>query len=98
MLHELIHEIAMQKDDETAVDIKRHIKLHLGVPILRASNPEFGEKYDKVIKDSLTYEQKLLAMDLLPVTSMMDRDQFSKLLDAVIAHYQAQGVELRPHG
>ena len=97
MLHELIHEIASQKQDESAVDIKRYVKLHLGVPILRASNKAFGEKYDQVIKNNLTYEQKLLSMDLLPVTSSMNREQFTILLDHVIAHYQQQGIEFRPH-
>ncbi len=98
MLHELIHEIVQQKGDETEVEVKRYIKLHIGVPILRASDPDFGQKYDDVIKNNLNYEQKLEAMDLLPVTSRMNKEQFARLIDQTIIHFQQQGIELSPRG
>lgn len=92
MLHELIREIAAQKGDESPIEIKRYIKLHLGVPILRADDQEFREKYDDVVKP-LHYEKKLEIMDLLPVTSRMDKSQFSVLIDSIIKHYHEQGIE-----
>lgn len=98
MLHDLIREICSQKGDETEDELKRYIKLHIGVPILRGTDEEFGEKYDSLIKDNLTYEQKLQAMDLLPVTSRMNKDQFARLIDATILHFTQQGIELTPHG
>lgn len=95
MLHAVIREIAEQKQDETFVEIKRYIKLHFGVPILRGSDKEFKQSYDRSIKLDLSYEHKLLAMDLLPVTRLLSRKQFSALIDEVIRYYTGEGYVIR---
>ena len=97
MLYELYREIAQQKGDETEVEIKRYVKLHLGVPILRAADEQFREDYDLVIKP-LDYERKLIAMDWWPVTSKMNKEQFGKLIDQTIIHFQQQGIEISARG
>ncbi len=97
MLYELYREIAQQKGDETEVEIKRYVKLHLGVPILRAADSQFREDYDLVIKP-LDYERKLIAMDWWPVTSKMNKEQFARLIDQTIIHFQQQGIEISARG
>lgn len=83
----------LREDDEKGV--KRFCKLHFGVPILRAEDGEFRDLYDQCIKATLTYEQKLQAMDILPVTSRMSKKQLSAYLEAMQSHYRDQrGVYL----
>ena len=42
------NEIAEQLGDRTAEDVRGLAKLTMGVPILRAENDEFREKYDRI--------------------------------------------------
>jgi len=91
MVYAIYKQIADQVDDSTVVDIKRECKLRLGVPILRASNEKFKAVYDKSIRPYLTYEEKLLAMDILPVSSLMTKQQCSEYIDTMIRDYSALG-------
>ncbi len=68
---------------EPVVDARCHCKLHYGVPILRAESPEFRELYDRAILKTLSYEEKLKAMRILPVTSLMTKDQMCMYLNHV---------------
>lgn len=82
----------LREDDERGV--KRYCKLHFGVPLLRAEDEEFREAYDRVLRPRLSYEEKLEAMDILPVTSRMTTKQLSRYMEDVRAHYVARGVQL----
>lgn len=82
----------LRQDDERGV--KRFCKLHFGVPILRAEDDDFREAYDWTIRKNLTYEEKLVAMDMLPVTSLMSTTQMKKYTDDVQDHYAKHGVAL----
>ena len=73
--------------------MRNYIKLHFGVPILRASNDKFRERYDRIVKPH-SYETKIEMMELLDVTSELSKQQFSSLLDQVIDHYTAEGYRL----
>lgn len=95
LFHAVLREVQAQKRDESIEEIKRYCKLHFGVPILRSDDPTFCALYDKAIKDTLSYEEKLLAMDVLPVTSRMDTEQMSRLIDNVVRHYTAEGYSVR---
>lgn len=95
LFHAILREVAKQKGDESVNDIKRYVKLTMGVPILRASDAKFRELYDDTIKGSLSYEQKLEAMDILPVTSRMGKKDFATLIDDVIQHYTQQGYRIK---
>jgi len=89
-------EVAEQLGDRDAEDVRAHAKLHYGVPILRAENDAYREKYDRLIKP-LSYEKKLAMMKepfSYPVTSVMTVRQETAFLDAFAAHYVAQGVRL----
>lgn len=92
--HEIYAILASQLPEEDAIGWKCYCKLNFGVPILRAEDAEFREFYDGNIKQSFSYEQKLKAMKYLPVTSLMNKEQKSRYLDEVIAHFTARGVRL----
>ncbi|WP_417518778.1 hypothetical protein [Marinobacter sp.] len=89
--HAWYNDIALQIAD-TPENVKCECKLRFGVPILRAEDAEFRSLYDTAIKRHLTYEQKLVAMRYLPVTSNMTKAQLSRYLDHIQTSYAQQGV------
>jgi len=91
--HAWYAQLARELPEDDALGWKCYCKLHHGVGILRAENEDFRLAYDAAIK-GLTYEQKLAAMRILPVTSMMGRKQLSKYAEAVQADFLAKGVRL----
>ena len=93
--HAWYEQVANELREDDALGVKRFCKLHFGVPILRAEDAEFREIYDGAIRDHLSYEQKIKAMDILPVTSRMSVQQHSAYLTAVREHYQERGVDLQ---
>lgn len=72
--------------DRTARDVARECKLCHGVPILRESDADYRQAYDRVIKP-LEYGLKLEAMDFWPVTRLMRKGQLSAYLDDVQRQY-----------
>lgn len=91
--HAWYEQLARELREDDSLGWKCYCKLHHGVPILRAEDDEFREAYDSVIK-GLTYEQKLIAMRVWPVTSIMNKEQLSKYLEAMQADFLARGVRL----
>ena len=94
MINALYGQIAEQKEDESANDIRRHCKAYYGIPILLAEDEKFASMYTKGIMKHLTTEEKLEAMDILPVTSRMDKAQGSRYIDEVIREYSKAGISL----
>lgn len=89
-------EAAEQLKDMSANEYRAYSKLHHGVPILRIENEKFREQYDRIIKP-LTYAEKLQCMSPpfdLPVTSLMDKEQKARYLDAIYQDYTGRGVRL----
>jgi Fe-S cluster assembly scaffold protein SufB len=86
-------EAAEQRGDRTPEEQRNEWKLRFGVPIMREDSPEFRETYDTLIKP-LTYEQKLKAMDLISVTSLMKVRQMVRYLDAIERECAEEGVKL----
>ena len=78
--HEWYFQLSKRYPQDDSQGWKRYCKLHFGVPILRADDEEYRVFYDKFIKQ-YSYEDKLKAMDFLPVTSLMKTIQFSKYLE-----------------
>lgn len=93
VMHGWFGQVARELRDEDARGVKRFCKLHFGVPILRAEDDEFREAYDGVVKP-LAYEQKLVAMDILPVTSRMTTLQLEKCMTDIQDHYRKHHVTL----
>jgi hypothetical protein len=68
----------------------------MGVPILRAENELFCERYDAIVRP-LPYEQKLAIMMEpldLPVTRLMTTEQKTRYLDHIHKHFTDLGLEL----
>ncbi len=91
--HVWYEQIARELPDDDTLGWRCYCKLHHGVPILRAEDAEFREMYDSIIKGR-SYEEKLLMMKYLPVTSLMSRKQLSAYAEAVQADFLARGVVL----
>lgn len=91
--HVWYEQLSRELREDDTLGWKCYCKLHHGVPILRAEDEEFRDAYDSVIK-RLTYEQKLTAMRLWPVTSIMTKEQKSKYLVAVQDDFAKRGVRL----
>lgn len=91
-----LNEISEQLGDQTPEEIRGYCKLTIGVPILRAENEAFRQKYDDVVKP-LPYEHKLkIMMEPLdmPVTRIMTVAQKTQYLDGIIRHFAEKGVLL----
>ena len=91
--HAWYEQLARELREDDALGWKCYCKLHHGVPIMRAEDNEFREAYDGSIK-RLTYEQKLVAMRHWPVTSLMNKVQKSKYLEAMQEDFKSKGVRL----
>ena len=92
--HAWDEQLARELREEDALGWKSFCKLHFGVPLLRAEDEQFRAFYDTAMLKTLTYEQKLQAMAYLPVTSLMNKEQLSKYLEAMQGHFIKQGVML----
>lgn len=87
-------EAANQRGDTPADEVQREWKLRHGVPILREDSAEFRETYDSLVKDRLSYEEKVAAMDLIDVTRLMKVRQMVRFLDAVSRECAEAGIKL----
>jgi len=91
-----LNEIAEQMGDQTAEEVRGYCKLTIGVPILRAENELFRERYDEVVRP-LPYEQKLAIMMEpldMPVTRLFTTEQKTRYLDGLHRHFAEQGLVL----
>ena len=95
LIYALYDEIAGQQEGETAQTVMRYAKLTIGVPLLRSEDEKFRNLYDKTIRMVLNYEEKLEAMDILPVSSLMKKALFTRYIDQVITHYSGIGVHIQ---
>ena len=95
-----MNEISQQLGDQTPEEVRGYCKLTIGVPILRAENERFRERYDKIVRP-LPYEQKMaLMMEPLdfPITRLMTTKQATAYLDGVHRHFSEKGVVLTDPG
>lgn len=89
-------EIAEQLGDRTPEEVRGEVKLRFGIPILRAENEAFAEKYDRLIKH-LPYETKLEYMMMpldFPVSRLLSTEQTTRYLDSIFKFYTEQGLKL----
>jgi len=91
----LYRDIAAQRPDMSVNQVQAYCKLHFGVGILKAADPEFAQYYDAHFK-GLTYEQKIALMTYLDITSRPEfaKEQMSQYLDEIVAYWGSQGVAL----
>jgi len=94
MFYALYQQIASQAGDQSVSDVRKECKLRYGVPILRVGNEKFKALYDRSIRGTLTYEEKLEAMEILPVTRLMTKEQGTEYIDTILREYSKQGFSL----
>ena len=87
-------DIAAQKQDMTPLEARCITKLHIGVPLLRSENEAFCAHWDKFVKGSATYEEKLEAMKFMDITSILTSPQMTKYLDQMQCYWRDQGIFL----
>lgn len=92
--HAWYEQVARELREDDARGVKRFCKLHFGVPILRAEDEDFRAAYNGSILRSLSYEQKIQAMDILSVTSVMTTKQLHQYMLDMQEHYRKHGVQL----
>ena len=95
-----LNEIAEQLGDQTPEEVRGYSKLTLGVPILRAENESFRERYDAIVRP-LPYEQKLALMMEpfdFPITRIMTTKQATVYLDSMHRHFSEKGIVLTDPG
>ena len=93
MIYGLYSDIS-KSTKELMVDVKRLCKLHYGVSILKAADPEWCDWYDKAVRP-LPYETKLMLVDHIPITSEFTKEQATEYIDTILREYAAQGVPIR---
>lgn len=79
--------------DKTPLEIKCLLKYRIGVPIILAQEPELAKKFTTVL-EGLTYEKRLEAMELIPLTSILKVKQFTEYLENIYNHYDPKGYQL----
>lgn len=88
--HDWYQQISTELGEDTPSQVKCQCKLLYGVPIMRRDDPEFCEVYDRCIKRTMTYEQKLEIMRFFPVTSLMNTTQLSEYLTEMKEGYRGR--------
>ena len=94
--HEAYNQIAAILGDRSADDVRAECKLHCGVPLLRAEDEAFREKYDQHVR-GLPYETKLAIMVEpfeFPVTRLMSVKQMASYITSMLSHFDAQGASV----
>jgi hypothetical protein len=94
VIHCWYEQMGRELREDSAQGWRRYCKLHHGVPILRAEDTDFRAFYDTALKSTLTYEEKLRAMDFVPVTRLMSVAQLSAYMEALQDDFRTRGVTL----
>ena len=87
--HTWFNQIANELREQTAAQVKAECKLNYGVPILRAENEEF-RVFSNMALRHLTHEQRLVAINFIPISSIMTVDQLSQFLKAIQSAYEGR--------
>ena len=99
LTHAWYEQLSRELREDDARGWKRYCKLTHGVPILLAEDADFRNALGSSFT-AMSYEQRLQAMDFVPVTSIMTRNQLGRYADSVSAEFAKRGVflESENHG
>lgn len=94
LIHKWFGQIAAHYGDKTAMQVKGECHVAYGVPI-RRRDPVWSRVWERMF-DGLTYEQQcfLFERGILSMTREMTVKQLTEYMDAMQAHYRAEGVPL----
>ena len=95
LLHKWFAEIAKQKGDETAADVKAFCNLTYGRPILDRDDEEWRAAFGYIF-DQLNHAAKIKAIRVLdiPFTRKMRVEQLSEYMDQMGKDYREAGFRL----
>jgi len=93
LTHAWYEQLARELREDDARGWKRYCKLTHGVSILLAEDADFRNALGSSFS-AMSYEQRLQAMDFVPVTSIMTRNQLGRYADSVSAEFAKRGVFL----
>ena len=77
------YQMLAAQGDMTQAEYRRYCKFHFGLNILFEENPESAVIWRKMLK-SVSYEDKLLSMDQIDVTSTFNVDQGKRYIEEII--------------
>lgn len=99
MFFSLYQRIAQMTQIGDVEDARRYCKLHIGVVIMRKSDPDFRDGWNRMFLN-LDYEKKLELMgpcslfgaDGFPVTRLFDRAQGIAYVEKIVEEFSGKGV------
>jgi len=80
------YEMLEKQGDMTAVEYRRYCKFTFGLQILFEGDPESATRW-RTMMLSVSYEDQLLSMDLMDVTSRLSPDQGARYINEIINHF-----------
>lgn len=84
-------QLAKQLREDSEGGWRCFCKLRFGVPIMRGREDGlFRDRWDRLIKNRFTYEEKLELMIDFPVTSLMEPDEMGRYLTAMQQHFASK--------
>ena len=86
LMHLMYRTIAKQLYGNDVDHTKHECKLRIGIKLLRDSDPQFKEFYDKNIRD-WHYDKKLQAMEYLPVTRLFSVGVAHQYIESIYDQY-----------
>jgi len=93
LAHVWYAEISAQRGDTTPLQVKAEVKGYCGVQMMRAESDYFRARYDAATVGR-THEEKLLILEVFPVTSLMKVKQMVRYMDAAWQRYTSDGFTL----
>ena len=94
LIYDLYNNVAAKVGDRTSLDVRCESKLYCGVPLLMTENESSRTKWNALIKDRFTMEEKQELMEWFPVTSLMNTAQLSQYVDRMCRYWAKNGVYL----
>lgn len=92
LIHKWFGEISEQRGENTPLEVKTICKRMFFIPILRAEREDLNELLTSLA--GLPEEQKMLLIEMLPVTSECTVKQMTRGMDDMFMHYSEMGVVL----
>ena len=91
--HVIYAYIEKHSNDTLKHDIKSYCKYKFGLPIIIEEELELTEQF-KTVLSKLTYEERITAMELIPLTSLLSVKQMAVYLTNVYTYFDSMGYQL----
>lgn len=92
LLHQFCSIVALERGEESMMEVKRFVKLHIFAPLLCASSDEFAEALELMCR-GLSEDEQLKAIHHVDVTSACSTAQMARGLEDMVNYYAGLGVD-----